>query len=59
MISAYARHGGHLVLDPTGFTPFASPYAGFSPPPTTVEVVPTVDAAKRTAWLTVAGVNRS
>jgi hypothetical protein len=56
-IAAYARAGGSVVHGLGQFAPHAVPYAVLAPDSDQVEVVPTVDASSRTAWLAVAGVD--
>jgi len=55
-LQAYVRAGGHLVTTAQALQQEASPFAIFSPRTTAVELVPTVDAARRTADLTLAGI---
>lgn len=56
-IQAYVHNGGHLVSSMQGFQKYVSPFAIFQPTTTEVEMVPTVDVARRTAYMTVAGIN--
>ncbi len=58
-MKAYAQHGGHVLTDPGQLAQYAQPYASFAPTTSLVEVVPAVDSAQHTAWLTVTGVNPS
>ncbi len=58
-IQAYVHAGGHLVSNPLALQQYVSPFASFQPTTTEVEVVPTVDVARRTAWMTVAGIDPS
>ena len=55
-LKAYARGGGHVVARASQLAHYAAPYARLQPLTSSrVEIVPTVDVARRTAWLTVAG----
>jgi hypothetical protein len=56
-IQAYLHGGGHLVTSVQAFQRYVSPFATFQPTTTEVEMVPTVDAARRTAYMTITGVN--
>ena len=56
-IREYAAHGGRVLSSPADLAKYAPPYATFSPSGGVVEAVPTVDAAHRSAWLTVAEVS--
>ena len=56
-VQAYAAHGGHLVQDAAGLLAAAPAYVTLAPAAGLVETVPTVDAAARRAWITVAEVN--
>ena len=56
-LQAYARHGGQVLTSWAELTGYAPAYATLAPDAPLVEVVPTVDAATRSAWITVAGVN--
>ncbi len=53
-LAAYARAGGHVVQSPAQLLRYAPAYASLSPAAPAVEVVPSVDAAQHTAWLTIA-----
>ncbi len=57
-VAAYARQGGHVVHTAAQLARYAPAYASLSPGTASrVEIVPTVDRSRRTAWLTVAGTN--
>lgn len=57
-LAAYERAGGHVLAHAAQLADYAAPYARLRPPTASrVEIVPTVDAARRTAWLTVAATN--
>jgi hypothetical protein len=56
-IEAYVRGGGHLVANTLAFQQYVPPFATFQPTTTEVELVPTVDGAQRTAWMTIAGIS--
>ncbi len=52
-ITAYRRHGGRVLDHAWQLARYASPYVTLDPLSEGVEVVPTVDRAARTAWMTL------
>ncbi len=52
-LQAYIHQGGHVVRSPGELEAYAPAYAALTPDAPAVEVVPSVDSAHRTAWLTV------
>ncbi len=56
-ITRYASGGGHVVLSTLALLTYATPYATLTPTTDAVEVVPTVDVSRHTAWVTVTGVS--
>jgi hypothetical protein len=54
---AYAAGGGHVVSDPSQLAAYAPPYMSLVPNGGVVEAVPTVDAARDRAWISLAEVN--
>ncbi len=52
-ILAYAAHGGKVLTNASQLAHYARPYIRFAPAANGMEVVPTVDAPSRTAWLTL------
>ena len=54
-IAAYLHHGGRVLDHAWQLAQVASPYVTLEPLTEGVEVVPTVDRAARTAWLTITG----
>ena len=56
-LRSYAAHGGHVLTSASALSQYAAPYITLSPDPGLVEADPTVDAATRTAWLTLAEIS--
>ena len=54
-IAAYRAHGGRVLEHGWQLARYASPYLTLAPAADVVEAVPTVDAAARTAWITLSG----
>ena len=52
-ITTYAAHGGRVLKKASQLSAYAPAYVTFTPAATELEVVPTVDVAEHSAWLTV------
>lgn len=52
-LAAYAARGGHVLSRAAQLAHYAPEYLTLKPANETIEAVPTVDAAKRTAWMTL------
>lgn len=54
-IAGYLAHGGTVLDHGWQLARYAAPYVTFAPANAPVEAVPTVDAATRTAWISLSG----
>ena len=52
-ITTYAAHGGRVLKKASQLSAYAPAYVTFTPAATELEVVPTVDVAEHSAWLTI------
>ncbi len=53
LMAAYAAHGGHVLKHVTQLANYAPAYVTFAPAAKELEVVPTVDTADHSAWMTL------